>query len=66
MKYSIHRKLHTDFNVFEENKLDARSYFIPFSSVKRLVKTDFKNERYSSDRVTLLNGEWDFAYYHTN
>ena len=63
MKYSIHRKLHTDFNVFEENKLDARSYFIPFSSVKRLVKTDFKNERYSSDRVTLLNGEWDFAYY---
>lgn len=63
MRYSIHRNLHTDFGVFEENKLDARSYFIPFSSVKKLAKTDFKNERYKSDRIVMLSGEWDFAYY---
>lgn len=63
MKYSIHRNLHTDFSIYEENKLDARSYFIPFSSVKKLVKTDYKNERYKSDRIMMLSGEWDFAYY---
>ncbi|MDE5671705.1 MAG: hypothetical protein K2I14_09650 [Eubacterium sp.] len=63
MKYSIHRNLHTDFSIFEENKLEARSYFIPFSSVKKLAETDYKNERYKSDRVTMLSGEWDFAYY---
>lgn len=63
MKYGIHRNLHTDFSIYEENKLDARSYFIPFSSVKKLAKTDYKNERYKSDRVMMLSGEWDFAYY---
>lgn len=63
MEYSIKRTLHTDFSIFEENKLDARSYFIPFSSVKKLTKTDYKNERYKSDRVTMLSGEWDFAYF---
>lgn len=63
MNYKVHRNLHTDFSIFEENKLDARSYFIPFSSVKKLVKTDYKNERYNSDRITMLSGEWDFAYY---
>lgn len=63
MKYSIHRNLHTDFSIYEENKLDARSYFIPFSSVKKLTKTNYKNERYKSDRIMMLSGEWDFAYY---
>lgn len=63
MKYSIHRNLHTDFSIYEENKLDARSYFISFSSAKKLVKTDYKNERYKSDRIMMLSGEWDFAYY---
>lgn len=63
MKYKIHRNLHTDFSIFEENKLDARSYFVPFSSVEALEKTDYKNERYKSDRVTMLSGEWDFAYF---
>lgn len=63
MNYKIHKNLHTDFSIFEENKLDARSYFIPFSSTKKLEKTDYKNERYQSDRITMLSGEWDFAYY---
>lgn len=63
MNYKIQRKLHTDFNIYEENKLEERSYFIPFSSVKAAMKTDYRNERYKSDRVTVLSGEWDFAYY---
>lgn len=63
MHYSIHRNLHTDFNIFEENKLKARSYFIPFSSAEKLRESDYKNERYRSDRVTMLSGTWDFAYF---
>lgn len=63
MKYKIHRNLHTDFNIFEDRKLEERSYFIPFSNEKALKNTDYKNERYNSDRVTVLSGEWDFSYY---
>lgn len=63
MEYRIHRNLHTDFNIFEDGKLQERSYFIPFSSEKAFENTDYKNERYNSDRVTVLSGEWDFAYY---
>ncbi|MBP3697754.1 MAG: hypothetical protein J6J45_09465 [Clostridia bacterium] len=63
MKYNISRKLHADFNVYEENKLPARSWFVPFSCEEALQKTDYKNERYLSDRVIMLSGEWDFKYY---
>ncbi|MGN0555311.1 MAG: glycoside hydrolase family 2 TIM barrel-domain containing protein, partial [Candidatus Fimenecus sp.] len=63
MQYSVHRKLHTDFSVFEENKLPARSYFIPFSTAEKVNTSDYKNERYTSDRVLMLSGEWDFAYF---
>ncbi|MDD6727654.1 MAG: glycoside hydrolase family 2 TIM barrel-domain containing protein, partial [Eubacteriales bacterium] len=63
MKYSISRNLHTDFSVFQENKLPARSYFIPFSTKAKAAKTDYKSERYNSDRVTMLSGDWDFKYY---
>lgn len=63
MNYKINKKIHTDFNVFEENKLPARSYFIPFANEKTLGKTDYKNERYNSDRVVMLSGEWNFAYF---
>lgn len=63
MKYNIHRHLHDDFSVYEQNKMPERSYYIPFSSVEKLNETDYKNERYNSDRVQMLSGEWDFAYY---
>lgn len=63
MKYSIERNLHTDFSVFEQNKLLGRSYFIPFSCKEELEKSDYKNERYLSDRIMMLSGKWDFAYY---
>lgn len=63
MQYSIARDLHTDFSVFEKNKLPARNYFIPFSDAQRAVAADCRTERYCSDRVQMLSGEWDFAYY---
>lgn len=63
MKYSVNRAIHSDFNVIDENKLPARAYFIPFSNNDALSKTDYKNERYNSDRVVMLSGDWDFKYY---
>ena len=63
MKYNINRKIHNNFSVFEENKLPARSWFIPFSGKDALEKSDYKNERYLSDRVQMLSGDWDFKYF---
>ena len=63
MDYKIKRNLHTDFSIFEENKLPGRSYFIPFSNETELNGSNYKNERYKSDRVVMLSGEWDFSYF---
>ena len=63
MKYSVNRSIHSDFNVIDENKLPARAYFIPFSNNDVLSKTDYKNERFNSDRIVMLSGDWDFKYY---
>lgn len=52
-----------DFKVIEKNKLAARSYFIPFSSVKAADKSEFPFERYGSDRVICLSGLWDFHFF---
>ncbi|MFA6866620.1 MAG: sugar-binding domain-containing protein [Clostridia bacterium] len=46
-----------------EGRLSSRNYFIPYSTRKVADKTIKYNERYSSDRVRVLSGEWDFKYY---
>ncbi|MCR5041726.1 MAG: hypothetical protein K6C36_06510 [Clostridia bacterium] len=53
---------HRDFGVFERGKLAPRAYFIPFGSSEK-AGVDFRRERYSSDLVKVLSGEWDFKYY---
>ena len=64
MRYDIKtRKNYKNFKVFRENRLDARAYFIPFGSKEAAKCSDPKKVRYSSDRVRVLNGEWDFKYY---
>lgn len=63
MKYSIHTGHYKDFKFFEENKELPRAYFVPHSCEKALKITDFRNERYQSDRVILLSGQWQFKYY---
>ncbi len=64
MLYGIHTKNYSDFSVFEKNKLPSRTYFIPYSSKKKADQVkDIKEFRYSSDKVAVLNGEWDFAYF---
>lgn len=63
MKYSINKTNYKKFPLFEENKLPPRAYFIPYSDKETLEHTRITEERYSSDRVRVLNGEWDFRYY---
>lgn len=63
MKYTLEFDNHNTFKIFEKNKLHPRAYFIPYSSNSTLRKTDFRKERYESDLVTVLSGEWDFKFY---
>ncbi|MBO5395945.1 MAG: hypothetical protein J6A97_03590 [Clostridia bacterium] len=63
MKYRILKNLHNNFSVFEKNKLIPRAYAVPFSSFDGLSSICYKKERYSSDMVTVLSGEWNFRFY---
>ena len=57
MIYEINKKIHANFDVFEENKLPARAYFIPFESEKEASSVDYVKERYNSSRIEILSGE---------
>ncbi len=63
MKYKIIKNIHNNFSVFEKNKLTPRAYAVAFSAFEALSSTCFKKERYSSDMVTVLSGEWNFKFY---
>lgn len=63
MQYKFEHKNYSNFNVRGVNKLPPHAYFIPFNTLKTLESTDYLNERYKSDMVELLNGEWGFKYY---
>jgi beta-galactosidase len=63
MIYEIKTGNYKNFGVFKDNVMQPRSYFIPFGSFEAMEGTDIRNERYSSDCVECLSGEWDFAYY---
>lgn len=63
MKYSFEHKNYANFDVFEDKKLTPRAYFIPFGAMDKLKAADYLNERYRSDRITMLSGEWEFCYY---
>ncbi len=63
MKYQIKKLKINDFDVFEQNKLSGRSYFIPYSDKEALLSQTALTERYSSDRVTVISGDWKFRYF---
>lgn len=63
MKYTINTDNFRNFDVAEINKLSPRAYFIPYSSREKLCEQNVLTERYNSDMVTVLNGEWEFKYY---
>lgn len=61
--YSFKKDLFKKFEKFNVNKLPYRAYCIPFADEKLLKKVTVINERYNSDMVEILSGEWDFIYY---
>lgn len=63
MKYEINRNNYADFDVQEINKRAPRAYYIPYSSFAKLSKTPLNKERFSSEQVRKLSGQWDFKYY---
>ncbi len=63
MQYKIIKNIHNNFSVYEKNKLFPRAYTIAFGNSDTLKSTCFKKERYSSDTVTVLSGEWNFKFY---
>lgn len=63
MRYTINKTNYHDFNVVELGKLAPRAYFIPYSTKEAVKGISPEKERYSSDMVTVLSGEWDFKYY---
>ena len=63
MKYQIKMLLINDFGVYKKNKLDYRSYFIPYKDKALLSEKSALTERYESDTVNVLSGEWDFKFY---
>ena len=63
MFYDFRNDNYKNFDVFKDNVLKQRAYFIPFKSREALEVTDIRTERFSSDKVRVLSGEWDFVYY---
>ena len=63
MKYRILKNIHNNFSVFEKNKLTPRAYAVPYTAAKALKNTCISEERYSSDMVSVLSGEWNFKFY---
>ena len=63
MKYTLNKTNYSNFNLFEENKLPGRSYFIPYGNKKDASKVSMKERRYRSSKVYCLNGEWDFIFF---
>ena len=63
MKYILDKENHHDFKRVEAGRLAPRAYAIPHSKKKDARKADYKTERYNSDLVRILSGEWEFKYY---
>lgn len=63
MKYTINKLNHCTFEIMEEGRLAPRAYAIPHSKKEDAKKACYKTERFNSDVVTVLSGEWDFKYY---
>ena len=62
MLYHLKRGNFSNFEVYKENVLKPRAYFIPFKGEGALKNADIRKERYSSDMVEVLSGKWEFKY----
>ena len=63
MRYRLHDKYYSDFNIIDVDRLPGRSYFVPYPSREDLAGIPLTEKRYRSPLVKCLNGKWDFNYY---
>ena len=63
MQYVLNTTNYHSFDIIQDNVLPSRSYFIPFSRKERMEGVETPEKRYRSDKVEVLNGEWDFCFF---
>ena len=63
MRYRINKTNYCNFDVFEENKLAPRTYFIPYPDKASADEVKGRDKRYKSPKVLCMNGDWDFKFY---
>lgn len=63
MIFKIKNDNFKNFDIYKDNVLKPRSYFIPFDCIESACSCNSKTERYSSPCVDVLSGEWDFKYF---
>ncbi|MGN0458816.1 MAG: sugar-binding domain-containing protein, partial [Eubacterium sp.] len=63
MRFNLRNDNYKNFDVFKDNVLEPRSYFVPFNDMNELASTDIRTERYNSSMVDVLSGEWEFKYF---
>ena len=63
MQYVLNTTNYHSFDMVQDNVLPSRSYFIPFSRKERMEGVKTPEKRYRSDKVEVLNGEWDFCFF---
>ncbi len=63
MKYLLNSDNYSNFKVIVDNTIKPRSYFVPYDNVEELKKVSLIEERYSSNLVKTLNGDWNFKFY---
>ncbi len=52
-------RYYEDLSILHDNTMPARAYYIPASQ----RRDDLAENRENSDRMQMLNGEWDFKYF---
>ena len=63
MLYKVNKTNYCDFSVYEVNRLEPRSYFIPYPDRAQADAVSGREKRYASPKVKCLNGDWDFKFY---
>lgn len=63
MRYSLKDCYYSDFSIIDKNRLEPRSYFIPYPSREAQEGIPLTEKRYKSPLVRCLNGDWDFKYF---
>ncbi|MDR1465233.1 MAG: hypothetical protein LBJ11_08055 [Oscillospiraceae bacterium] len=63
MTYRLQREHYRDFSVYEQNKRAPRAYFVPYGDEAPLREVPLAEQRYRSDLVRVLSGQWDFRFF---